>query len=123
MKILIIENEFSFIETPFEYVNDIYFDHKLNYTVVTKSQDITPFVSIEEYDMVFLDISLAKSSSLDGFGILKKIKIKGLNVKKLIILTGNHQIKEKLIENGITEIYPILTKPIDFEDLLNVIKN
>nr|WP_319397636.1 hypothetical protein [uncultured Carboxylicivirga sp.] len=122
MKILIIENEYSYIDTPFDYVNDIYFDNSLEYVVFAKSQDIRPFASIVNYDYVFLDISLSKKSDLDGFGILKKIKNDGLTVDNLIILTGNHLIKEKLIENNLPTSYPILTKPIDFEDLLKIFK-
>lgn len=121
MEILIIENEFTYIDTPFHYVNDVYFNNILNYTVVTKSQDIRPFNSLQDYDIVFLDISLAKSSILDGFGILKKAKEEGVTFKKLVVLTGNHLIKEKLKENNINGDVPILTKPIDFEDLLRVI--
>jgi DNA-binding response OmpR family regulator len=122
MKILIIENEYSFIDTPFEYLNDLYFNNKIVYTVIPKSQDLKPFSSIVNYDYVFLDISLAKKSELDGFGILRKIKDDNLNVKNLIILTGNHYIKEKLVEKGLPSNYPILTKPIDFEDLLKIIR-
>jgi len=122
MKILIIENEYSYIDTPFEYVNEIYFDNSIEYTVIPKSQDLRPFTDIQLYDYIFLDISLAKKSELGGFGILKKIKDENLQIKKLVILTGNHLIKEKLIEKGLPTSYPILTKPIDFEDLLKVMK-
>ena len=122
MKVLIIENEYSYIDTPFEYINEIYFDNSIEYTVIPKSQDLRPFTDIQLYDYIFLDISLAKKSELDGFGILKKIKDEKLQIKKLVILTGNHLIKEKLIEKGLPTSYPILTKPIDFEDLLKVMK-
>ncbi len=123
MKVLIFENEYSYIDTPFEYVNDIYFDNSIKYQVIAKSQDLKPFSSIQNFDYVFLDISLAKKSELDGFGILKKIKDENLKVKNIIILTGNHLIREKLIEKELPTHYPILTKPIDFEDLLRVIKD
>ncbi len=120
MKVLIIENEYSYIDTPFEYVNEIYFDNSIEYTVIPKSQDLRPFTDIQLYDYIFLDISLAKKSELDGFGILKKIKDENIPIKQLVILTGNHLIKEKLNEKGLPTSYPILTKPIDFEDLLKV---
>lgn len=123
MKILIIENEYSYIETPFEYVNEIYFNNSIEYQVIAKSQDLEPFTAIQNYDYVFLDISLARKSELDGFGILKKIKDDNLKVKNIIILTGNHLIREKLIEKELLTHYPILTKPIDFEDLLKVLAN
>jgi hypothetical protein len=45
-----------------------------------------------------------------------------LNIENLIILTGNHLVKEKFTENGLPTDYPVLTKPIDFEDLLSVLK-
>jgi len=122
MKILIIENEYSFIDTPFEYLNDLYFNNSIEYTVISKSQDLRPFSSIVNFDYVFLDISLAKKSELDGFGIMRKIKDDNLDVKNMVILTGNHYIKEKLIEKGLPSDYPILTKPIDFEDLLKIIR-
>lgn len=121
MNILIIENEFSYIETPFNYVNQVYYKGKLNFSVVAKSQDIRPLQSLEKYDFVFLDISLSKSSSLDGFGILKEIQEGEINVSKLIILTGNHDIEKKLKENNLGS-YPVLTKPIDFNDLLKIFK-
>lgn len=122
MKVLIIENEYSYIDTPFEYVNDLYFNNLIEYTVIAKSQDLKPFTDIQKYDFIFLDISLAKKSDLDGFGIIKRILDEKLTIKKLIIITGNHLIKEKLIEKGLP-LYPILTKPIDFEDLLRVMKS
>jgi len=121
MKILIIENEFSYIDTPFEYVNDVYFDNSIEFKVIPKSQDLKPFREIQDYDYVFLDISLARKSELDGFGILEKIKDENLKSDNIIIITGNHLIKEKLIEKELPQ-YEILTKPIDFDDLLKVIK-
>lgn len=122
MKVLIIENEYSYIETPFEYVKEIYFNNSIEYTVISKSQDLRPFTDIKLFDYIFLDISLSKRSELDGFGILKKIKDENIPVKNIVILTGNHLIKEKLIEKGLQTTFPILTKPIDFEDLLRVMK-
>lgn len=119
---MIIENEINLIETPFHYVNDVYFDKGIEFNWCQRSQDIKPFKVLENYDIVFLDISLAKTSILDGFGILKKIKKEEVDVNKLVILTGNHQIKEKLIEHNIFENYDIITKPIDYLDLLEVIK-
>lgn len=123
MKVLIIENEFSYIETPFKYVNDIYFNNSIEYRIIAKSQDLKPFNDIKNFDYIFLDISLAKTSELDGFGILKKIKEENIEVKNIVILTGNHLIIEGLRKRGLPTNYKILTKPIDFEDLLKVMKN
>lgn len=120
-KILIFENEYSFVQTAFEYVRDIYFDGQIVYDVKPNSQDLRPFSKIEEYDFVFVDISLGQYSQLDGFGILKKIESENLNVKKVVILTGNHLIEHMLQERGIKNNYTVLSKPIGFRDLFNLL--
>lgn len=120
-KVLIFENEYSFVQTAFEYVKDIYFNNQIKYTVLPNSQELRPFSKIEEFDYVFVDISLGQNSLMDGFGILKKIETDNLNVKKVIILTGNHLIGQMLKERGVKNTYPILSKPIDFKDLLNLL--
>lgn len=116
MKILIFENEYTYIENAFNYVNVKYFNGNLDIIVFPKSQDLNPFRDIETFDHVFIDISLSKNSHLDGFGILKKIKEEKLNIKKLTILTGNNNIGKKLLELNLGQ-FPILTKPITFSSL------
>jgi CheY-like chemotaxis protein len=113
MKILIFENEYTYIENAFNYVNIKDFNGNLNITVLPRSQDLAPFRDIELYDHVFIDISLSKNSVLDGFGILKKIKDENLNVKNITILTGNNNIEKRLSELGLDK-YNILTKPVTF---------
>lgn len=120
-KILIFENEYSFVQTAFEYVKDIYFNNQIEYKVLANSQALTPFSAIADYDYVFVDISLGQNSHLDGFGILKKIETEDIAVNKVIILTGNHLIGQMLKERGVKKIYPILSKPIDFQDLLKIL--
>ena len=120
IKILIVENEVGYIETAFDYLNDLYYDNTLDFEIVAKSQDLPSNKNLENYDIIFLDISLAKSSELDGIGILRNVENENILIKKLVILTGNHNIQDKLKENGLG-VYPIVTKPIDFNDLLRVI--
>lgn len=121
-KVLIIEDEYSEVQTAFEYVNDIYLSNGLNLTNLTKSQDID-FSNLCNYDYIFLDITLAKKSQKDGYGILKKIEEENIHTGKLIIMTGNNKILETLKGRGITKKYPIITKPIDFQELKNVFEN
>ncbi|NDW11831.1 response regulator [Bacteroides sp. 214] len=121
-KVLIFENEYPYVQAAFEYVRDIYFEGQIEYTVLANSQDLKPFSKIEEFDYVFVDISLGQYSSMDGFGILKKIESDNLEVKTVVILTGNHLIEQVLIERGIKNSYPILSKPIDFKDLLRLFR-
>lgn len=121
MKILMFENEFNYIETQFDYINAVHFNNQIEIDLKQRSQDLRDYNSINDYDYIFIDISLSKKSLLDGFGILKKIEsIEGVNKSKIIILTGNHMIKQGLIEHGITHNYKILTKPIEFNDLLKI---
>lgn len=121
-KVLIIEDEYSEVQTAFEYVNDIYLSNELDLKNLTKSQDID-FSKLCDYDYIFLDITLAKKSQKDGYGILKKIEEENIPIRKLIIMTGNNKISETLKDRGITNVYPIITKPIDFQELKNVFEN
>lgn len=121
-KVLIIEDEYSEVQTAFEYVNDIYLSNELDMKNLTKSQDVD-FSKLCDYDYIFLDITLAKKSQKDGYGILKKIEEENIQIGRLIIMTGNNKISETLKGRGIMNTYPIITKPIDFQELKNVFEN
>lgn len=121
-KVLIVEDEYSEVQTAFEYVNDIYLSNDLDLKNLAKSQDID-FSKLCDYDYIFLDITLAKKSQKDGYGILKKIEEENIQTGRLIIMTGNNKISETLKDRGVTKGYPIITKPIDFQELKNVFEN
>ncbi|MBS7788054.1 hypothetical protein KIH23_12170 [Flavobacterium sp. CYK-55] len=121
MNILIFENDFSAVENTFKYVNLKYFNNSLNFTVFSKSQDIGDFKNLEHYDFIFLDITLANRSNLDGFGILKKIRDEKINIKKLVIITGNGDIKNRLKEQNLKD-YPIILKPLPFDAIYSFLK-
>lgn len=121
MNILIFENEISYVENAFNYVNLRYFGGKLIIKIISKSQDLGNFKDIQNFDHVFVDISLAPKSELDGFGIIKKIKEEGLEIKKLCIITGNSNIKIRLQELKIDD-YPVIIKPISFIQLYDHLK-
>ena len=87
-KVLIIEDEYMEVQVAFEYVNSICMNSELQITNVTKSQEVD-FSKLSEYDYVFLDITLAKKSQMDGYGILKKIEKEKIPIQKLVIMTGN----------------------------------
>ena len=113
MEVLIFENEFVFLETAFNYVNDLFFNKAINFSVYTKSQDFKSFEKVNKYDAVIVDISLSVKSELDGFGILKKLQSINYSSEKIIVMTGNHKIEESLNEKGLSNGYDILTKPIE----------
>lgn len=72
-KVLVIEDEFMEVQVAFEYVNDMYLNGDLEITSVIKSQEVD-FSKLSDFDYIFLDITLAKKSQMDGYGILKKMK-------------------------------------------------
>lgn len=118
-KVLVIEDEFREVQVAFEYVNDLCLNSVLEIINVAKSQDVD-FTKISEYDYVFLDITLAKKSQMDGYGILKKIERENIPIRKLVIMTGNGKISDVLKERGITNDYPKLIKPLDYQELKSI---
>lgn len=118
-KVLVIEDEFREVQVAFEYVNDLCLNSELDINNVAKSQDVD-FTKISEYDYVFLDITLAKKSQMDGYGILKKIERENIPIQKLVIMTGNGKISDVLKERGITNDYPKLIKPLDYQELKSI---
>ena len=118
-KVLVIEDEFREVQIAFEYVNDLCLNSELEIINVAKSQDVD-FTKISEYDYVFLDITLAKKSQMDGYGILKKIERESIPTQKLVIMTGNGKISDVLKERGITNDYPKLIKPLDYQELKSI---
>ena len=118
-KVLVIEDEFREVQVAFEYVNDLCLNSELEIINVAKSQDVD-FTKISEYDYVFLDITLAKKSQMDGYGILKKIERENIPIQKLVIMTGNGKISDVLKEIGITNDYPKLIKPLDYQELKSI---
>ncbi len=123
-KVLVFEDEWATISGSFELANIFAFNQELSFVVKTKSQDI-PFTSWEnEYGAVFIDITLAKNTKFDGFNIIKKVLDEKLfSPSKIVILTGNSKIEEKLSEMGLNKKqFKILYKPIDFENIADVLK-
>lgn len=118
-KILIFEDEWNSIKGSFELANIYAFENKLSFDIKTKSQDIAYNSWREFYDAVFVDITLAKNTKWDGFNIIKVIYDTDLfPLNKVVILTGNSKVEEKLKEMGInTDLIKILYKPINFEIL------
>lgn len=123
-KILVFEDEWNTIKGSFELANIYAFDNKLKFTVKPRSQD-EPFDSWrEKYSIVFVDITLAKNTQWDGFNIVKEICDRDLfDLDKVVIMTGNSKISEKLKDLGINnDKITILYKPIAFNALADQIK-
>ena len=123
-KIQIFEDDWATIKGAFELANIFAFDNKLKFIVRAKSQDASFTSWREKFDAVFIDITLAKNTKLDGYNILKEIKEKDLfDLNRVAILTGNSKVIENLSEIGIeANSIKIIYKPIDFESLSKEIK-
>lgn len=119
-KILVIEDEYLEVQVAFEFVKDMCMNGDLDITQVGKSQNVD-FTQLPNYDYIFLDITLAKKSQMDGYGILQKIERERIPIKKLIIMTGNNKISEVLKDRGIVNEYPKLIKPVDFLELKTIL--
>lgn len=123
-KILIFEDEWNTIKGSFELASIYAFENKLTFINKAKSQDITYNSWEELYDAVFVDITLAKNTKWDGFNIMKVIHDTNLfPLNKVVVLTGNSKVEEKLKEMGInTDLVKVLYKPINFEILAQELK-
>ncbi|ATR98644.1 response regulator [Porphyromonas gingivalis] len=123
-KILIFEDEWDTIKGSFEMANIYAFDGCLDFDVKAKSQEASFEALKSEYALVFIDITLAKNTHLDGYNILKKIKEERLmDLNKVVILTGNSEVTEKLKEIGTSkDEITIVYKPFDFSELSELLK-
>ncbi|MDE5856010.1 MAG: hypothetical protein K2H06_03085 [Anaeroplasmataceae bacterium] len=85
---------------------------------VPRSQDIIYDKLRDDYDLVFIDITLAKQSQKNGFGVIRDILNNDYFPKdKIIILSANTQIKDGLRKSNLPEDIAIMHKPVLFVDL------
>lgn len=122
--ILIFEDEWNTIKGSFELANIYAFEDQLRFKVKAKSQDASFDDLRNEYYAIFVDITLAKNTQLDGFNIIKKISDENLfDLNKVVVLTGNNKVEEKLNEMQLnTDDITIVYKPVDFEELSDVLR-
>ncbi len=123
MKIIIFENEFMSIEGAFEAASLLGFDNNLEFVVHPSTQNFD-FSTISEFLVIFVDISLAKKSDLDGYSLIKKITEINKNLLlRVVILTGNNKVNEELkIRKIDLDNSKILIKPTNYKELIKVIK-
>lgn len=122
-KILIFEDEWVTIQGSFELANAFAFNDELEFEPHSKSQDVQYSTWSGYYDAVFIDITLAKNSKMDGFSIVNTIRDKKLiDFSKVVIMTGNSRVKEKLEEMGLdTNVLTVMYKPVAFDELASVL--
>lgn len=123
MKILTIENEYASILPVFSAIECMVFKEELDKQYCDKSQDI-PWEVLNTFDAIFIDISLATRSNLDGYGILEKIKKEYPSLLlKVAIITGNDKISEMLKERKLDDCHVrIFEKPLRYKEIAAFIK-
>lgn len=121
--ILIIENEYNSVKSAFEAANLLEFNQRLRFVNVAKAQDID-YSRIALYSAVFIDISLAQKSSLDGYGIINKIiEVSSDALDKVIIITGNNKIGEVIKAKNMDQyMIPIIMKPLGYKEIAKIIR-
>ena len=121
-QILIIENEYYSVKMAFEAANLLAFRNELIYHNISKAQDIK-YERLMEYSLIFIDISLAQKSDLDGSGIIESFKTYNIELlKRVVIITGNNKIKDEMKKRELDCFgIDIIMKPIGFQEIIDVI--
>lgn len=116
-KILIIENEFQSIKAPILVLAGKYRkeNDELVYEVCVKSQDVK-WDELNTFNAIFVDLSLAAKTEMDGYAILNKIKSEfPTQTKRTAIITGNGLVEDAMKEKGIGEDeFKVFTKPLKY---------
>lgn len=124
MKILTIENEYASIKPVFSAIECLVFKEALDIKQCDKSQDI-PWTILNTFDAIFVDISLATKSDLDGYGILEKIRNEYPSLlSKVAIITGNDKISEMLKERNLDDCnVRVFEKPLRYKEIAAFIRH
>lgn len=122
VKILVIEDMVETIRGAFELAALSDYNDKMTFVFKRTSQEVD-YEHIGDYALVFVDIELAKGSKEDGFAVIRKLLNSGLYpLERTLILTGNTVIEEKLVENNIDPKIEVVKKPINYEDIVKILK-
>lgn len=117
MKIAIFENEYDTLEIAFKYLNKKYFNQSLKLENYPSSDSFSDLKKLQDFSLIIIDIDLSSQSTLDGFGLIKKIEKTLEEPYKILILTGQALSENYDIENGLSKKYPVLEKPINYNKL------
>lgn len=123
-RILIFEDDWTTIKGSFEMANIFAFRNELKFDVKSRSQDVKFEDWRDKYVAVFIDITLAKNSTWDGYTIIKEIKNRDLfDLNKVRVLTGNSKVEEKLKSMDVdTNVLKVIYKPVSFDEIAQSIE-
>jgi len=121
IKILIVEDFVNTVKGAFELAALYKYNENMTFDVVSRSQDVN-FEHIRDYGLAFVDIELGKASNEDGFAVIRRLLNSGLMpLNRVLILTGNTVIEEKLRAENIDPKIEIVKKPADYDDIASVL--
>lgn len=123
MKVLVVEDEYYLVVKAFEYLNLVYMGGRLTVENVQRSQDIRPLDRIKEFDAVFVDVSLAADTEMDGYALLRRcLDLRSGPSQRFALLTGSDGVHERLDELGLSgKGITVLKKPISFIEIKDVL--
>lgn len=122
VKILVIEDMIETIRGSFNLAALSVFNENMSFEFKSRSQDVD-YSSINEYSLVFVDIELAKGTKEDGFAVINKLTNDShYPLERILILTGNTVVEEKLVENKIDPTIVVVKKPVNYVEIANELK-
>jgi DNA-binding NtrC family response regulator len=118
-KIFFFEDQYDNIRFAIEWANRADFDNTLSVEYVLKTDAKFDFERVaSSFDVVFVDIELAKRSFDDGIGVINKLIAASAAVRsRIVVISGHSEVNELLLEAGLKDI-PVLAKPIPKESLV-----
>ncbi|MEQ9100798.1 MAG: response regulator [Imperialibacter sp.] len=117
INVAVIEDEKESVEGAFDYANLVLFNKALKISYFPTSQKFFVNNDASNYDYIFVDIDLKNTSLLNGVEVIERLRLLSPELlKKIIVLTADQKVKERLDFKGMTEI-PILYKPIHYREL------
>ncbi|MES2330249.1 MAG: response regulator [Bacteroidota bacterium] len=117
MKVLVLEDEYVLLKGAFDYLNVKYYGGNLEIKNIGRTQDVD-MNNLNQYDKIFVDISLQQASEMDGYSFIKAAE-KWVDKAKLVVITGSDKVQQKIAEFGLGPL-AILNKPVTFLDLRKV---
>lgn len=115
-KILIVEDEFDYLECLFNDLNDSIPDNVKIAKICTDGESALNYIQNTEVDIVLLDLVIPK---INGLEILEKIKKESINTKVIVISGESNSILEIIKRN--INVSKILHKPFKMKELIDSI--
>lgn len=112
-KILVVDDEIELRDTIKEYLES--FD--LETDVAENGREAFDKIKLNDYYLILSDIQMP---IMNGYDLIRKCRLDLQKDFKIVIMSGHANNNEKVITQGANLFLP---KPIDFDQLMNLIEN